>query len=335
MTLHDVFERVVVLNLPYKPERKARLAANLLATGIADPEKVVWQKAISGDWMRPPAWWNAGNGAWGCCFSHVSVLATAIMDEVESVLVLEDDAIFDVRSPDRLESLYKEWPDKWGQIYLGGQHLGEEPAAVGKNWLLAHNVNRTHAYAVHKSTMSDMAAHCLYSPDYQDHSEGWHIDHQLGIAHERQDWKVWAPRWWLAGQAADKSNISGQETREMWWQRVPDKAKVPLVVLPPELKNTDDLYQNFCHAGYNLFRDTCEDVGANRALTIGGALTPYLGTIRSEALSHHRLPCVQHEGYTSAALKKIWRGPVVRPTLEEIPALHAEVMEHLYREALR
>ncbi|WP_172683368.1 glycosyltransferase family 25 protein, partial [Verrucomicrobium spinosum] len=34
------------------------------------------------------------NGAWGCLLSHARVLAEAIADGIENVLILEDDVVF-------------------------------------------------------------------------------------------------------------------------------------------------------------------------------------------------------------------------------------------------
>jgi hypothetical protein len=339
MTLHDFFERIVILNLPYKQDRRRRLTANLRDTGIADPKKVKWQRATAGDWTGHPAWWNAGNGAWGCAWSHVSALETAIMDKLESVLILEDDAIFAADAQERLADLSPEWPHQWGQIYLGGQHLGEAPAAVSDQWLMAHNVNRTHAYGVHRNTMARMMAHCLYAPDYMAHPHGWHIDHQLGIAHERKDWAVYAPKWWLAGQAADRSNISGKANREMWWQRLPEKAAAPLVILPEHLKSSDPAYQDYCHAGNNLYNDTCRDLGADKALRMPGGLHRFLSIIRAEALEHRRLPAVQHPGYDSPAVKKAWSalgGRVVKLSdAGDLADLSASTIATLHRAVIR
>lgn len=333
MTLHDKFERIVVLNLPYKEDRKRRLTENLRTTGIADPDQITWNKAISGEWMNPPAWWNSGNGAWGCCISHIIAISQAIMDQCESLLILEDDAIFEMNAQDHLALYSQNWPDSWGQIYLGGQHL-KEPSPVNTHWLRATNINRTHAYAVHKSAMSKMSAHCLYAPDYMSH-RGWHIDHQLGIAHERKDWAVFAPKWWLAGQAADKSNISGQENRELWWQRIPAGFHSPILILPAEMKNTDPSYSGYCHAGCNLYRDTCEDIGAHKAIDQNGGLHKFLTQIANEAIWHYRVPAVQHPKITPEIVKKSWPGKVIQATEAEIPSIHAALMENLYTAALR
>lgn len=336
MLITDAFDRVVVLNLPYKQDRKQRLTANMQATGIADLSKVVWQPAVSGDKMPPPAWWNAGNGAWGCLMSHVMAVQQAAIDGINSILILEDDAVFDPESPYLLSALHRQWPSQWGQIYLGGQHLGEsEP--VGDLWLKPGNVNRTHAFALHSSVFAAFIAHVLYAPDYISRTGGWHVDHQLGIAHERNDWSVFAPKWWLVGQAAGDSNISGKNNPEQWWQPIPESFESPVFLLPAGMKNTDPVYQAHCHAGHNLYRLTCEDTGADKALREGGGISRFLDSITGEATWHHRLPCVQHPEYTKTLLKGAkWPGKVHQiKNTAEIPALHRAFMRDLRAEVLK
>ena len=91
--LTDSFERIYVINLPYKGDRRERLTSHLGALGLADPKALTWVRALSGDWCPPPAWFKAGNGAWGCLQSHIRIVQDAIMDGIDNFLVLEDDVL--------------------------------------------------------------------------------------------------------------------------------------------------------------------------------------------------------------------------------------------------
>jgi hypothetical protein len=121
--------QILIINLPYKPDRKERLTRNLLEVGlIKDESEIRGVKAISGDWCWPPARWKSGNGAWGCLMSHLRAVQEATMDGLESSMVLEDDAVFQPKAVEMLARLMREVPADWDQIYLGGQHLStEEP----------------------------------------------------------------------------------------------------------------------------------------------------------------------------------------------------------------
>jgi GR25 family glycosyltransferase involved in LPS biosynthesis len=118
MRLTDAFERVVVLNLPYKTDRRERLARHLEALDLVDPARLTWQRALAGDWSPPPAWFHAGNGAWGCLQSHLRVVHDAVMDGIESYCVLEDDVVFKANAAAALGRIHRALPPDWGQLHL-------------------------------------------------------------------------------------------------------------------------------------------------------------------------------------------------------------------------
>ena len=62
MKLTDCFDRVHVINLPYKEDRRERLSTHLREVGLADPDELHWERAISGDQCWAPAYFLAGNG---------------------------------------------------------------------------------------------------------------------------------------------------------------------------------------------------------------------------------------------------------------------------------
>ncbi len=315
MTLHDKFDRVVVISLPARKDRRARLEKNFLATGIADPEKVVWRNAVDKKQFPASAWWSAGGGAWGCMLSHVAEVLRAAQDGVESLFLIEDDAVWSETSVPLLEGLAKDWPDQWGQIYLGGQTRGNVALRKGSAWLDLKSINRTHAYGIHRSIFGKFVAHVLYAPDYLEYrrnnpKSALHIDHQLERAHARRDWPVFAPRVWLAGQRGGKSDISGRDNRDLWWQP-PHGFVPPLVLLPPGMKSKDPAFRKFGWAGKNLIRDTCEDIGANEAAQTKGKKKPFLDAIVPEAIWHRRLPCVQHHGWTKSTVANAHKGDIV------------------------
>ena len=224
MKLSEAFERVVIINLPFKQDRRQRLEKHLEDCQIADPKAVRWERAICGDWTPPPAWWGAGHGAWGCLMTHLRIGQDAIHDALASYCVLEDDVVFHPRAPEMLGAFMQEVPQDWGQVYLGGQFLHREPERVSPWVLRPYNVNRTHAFALSKATIPRYLQHIMHAPDYFNvqmddkgttalNHNGFHIDHQLGRAHQRGDWPTYAPAWWLAGQEAGDSNISATTTR--------------------------------------------------------------------------------------------------------------------------
>ena len=228
MDLTEHFGGAFVLNLDSRPDRWDQFQERAAAAGITGFTRF---RAVHGDSCPHPAWWRAGNGAWGCLMSHVRVCQDALMDGLRSCVVFEDDSVFAPDFADRLPVIMerlKETP--WDQLYLGGQHLHVEagpPWPFCKGVVRCRNVNRTHAFAVTRQFMVKFQQHVLHFPDYlgryiapdADGKGEWmpHIDHQLGYLHERRESVTLAVNPWLCGQAAGPSSINGREQEEQWW----------------------------------------------------------------------------------------------------------------------
>ncbi|WP_397568537.1 glycosyltransferase family 25 protein [Schlesneria sp. T3-172] len=199
-----MFDRAFVINLPFKTDRlhafQARYPSCL-------PKAEVWH-ALHGDSVTPPDWWTAGNGAWGCYRSHLQILEHCYNAGIESYIVFEDDAIFRPDFDERLPRVLAELPCDWQQLYLGGQLLHEAahpPGKVTESVFVPFNVNRTHAFAVHRRGYELLYRH-LHQIPFAPHE---HIDHHLGRLHESGRLKVYCPSRWLVGQDSGPSNISG------------------------------------------------------------------------------------------------------------------------------
>jgi hypothetical protein len=232
--LRNFFGRAYVLNLDIRPDRWVQFQERAAAAGITGFERY---RAIEGDKCPHPAWWRAGNGAWGCLMSHLRVAQDALMDGLPSYLVFEDDAVFAPDFADRLPEIMERLDGvEWDQLYLGGQHLWVEagpPWPFRKGLVSCRNVNRTHAFAVNARFMVKFSQHIMHAPDYiaahvppvepdaggSGAVQEWfpHIDHQLGRLHETRQFKILAANPWLCGQAASSSNITGTVKDEEWW----------------------------------------------------------------------------------------------------------------------
>lgn len=218
-SLYDWFGRVAVINLDRRPDRWERLERHLAEIGwpFRYPERF---RAIDGNLVKPPHWWKAGCGAWGCHQSHVRILEQAMLDKINSLLVLEDDVLFKDGFCKDVGEFLNSVPDDWDQIYFGGQHLkqGQDPATlVNESVLLARNVNRTHAYAAHRRFMPIMYQHLTDYPAHAKNSSD-HVDHRMGKLHQTGRHRIYAPRNWLCGQDAGQSNINGKVLSTRYWQ---------------------------------------------------------------------------------------------------------------------
>ena len=176
-------------------------------------------------------------------------------------------------------------------------------------------VNRTHAFLLRRKAFAAFQRHILHAPDYIAHP-GWHIDHQLGTAHERRDWNVYCPAWWLAGQEAGNSNISGRSNPRMWWHPWIYSRHLPFIHVPAEVKNNlPEETRARLHCGNNLRSGTFEDRGLEEVLHSDERLRDWLAMIAREAMDMEKLPAIQHPDIPLDRLRRHWP-PGVHPVEE-------------------
>jgi GR25 family glycosyltransferase involved in LPS biosynthesis len=88
----NMFERVFVINLKSRPERWEDFLKRLPKDWpFRTPERFI---GVDGKLVPPPPWWRSGQGGWGCHRTHTRILEECLNNNVNSVLVCEDDAVF-------------------------------------------------------------------------------------------------------------------------------------------------------------------------------------------------------------------------------------------------
>ena len=207
--LHDMFERVYVINLPRRAERWEAFIKKIPADWpFRHPEQYA---AIDGGLASPPDWWNGGGGAWGCYKAHLRILEDCLSHEINSVLILEDDAVFVEGFSEKVQKFWKHLPEDWEMIYLGGQHIQENLGLPRKinDWVYQpFNVNRCHCYGFRGRRMLERAYKHLNN--FADWNVAHHVDHYLGELHKRMDKGLYVPKEWLVAQSEGKSDICGE-----------------------------------------------------------------------------------------------------------------------------
>jgi hypothetical protein len=126
MHLRDFFDRVYVLNLPTRPDRRRDMTAELTRVGLAPaPGKVEFFDAFKFD--------HDGGfptiGARGCFLSHLAILKRARDLRLRNVCVIEDDQNFLPRFPDDQHPLL----DQLAQVDWGFAHFGYRMPVVDTN----------------------------------------------------------------------------------------------------------------------------------------------------------------------------------------------------------
>lgn len=209
--LDTFFEKVFCVNLDRREDRWEEFIQRLPDDWpFQMPERFA---AIDGKKVPAPKWWKQGNGAWGCYRSHLRILEEAMNNDWESVLFMEDDAKCVPNFTEDVKEYISQIPSDWGMIYLGGQHLFTakvKPRRVSDWVYVPYNVNRTHAFAIHRR-MFKRVYRWLTTQDWHN---GHHIDHHLGRLHSERVDPIYCPKQWLIAQAAGVSNINGRDIRE-------------------------------------------------------------------------------------------------------------------------
>jgi GR25 family glycosyltransferase involved in LPS biosynthesis len=162
---------------------------------------------VDGHSVPAPPEWDKGPGAWGCLLSHRQILAQAINDGIQSLLVLEDDAHPISDFAPRATAFLHTVPEDWDALMLGAQHLSN-PTRVADGIVQCTLANRAHAYAVRGRFLQTL-------------SQFWHnntVDHcDIVLASLMPHFKVYAPNPILIGQAPGTSDITNRSEPLRFW----------------------------------------------------------------------------------------------------------------------
>lgn len=150
MLLNQLFPHKVCINLDRRPLRWQRMQAELARHEIETVQRFA---AADGNALVLPATWQHSAGAYGCLLSHVRVVEEARRLGHESVLIFEDDAVFDPEFKIKFASFSEELPSNWDMLYFGALHK-DEPVRISEHVHRLTKANSTYAYAL-KHTVFD------------------------------------------------------------------------------------------------------------------------------------------------------------------------------------
>lgn len=150
MSLADLFERIVIVSLPSRTDRRRDMVAQLQRAGMSlQPGRVKFFDAIRPD----SAAGFPSIGARGCFLSHLTLLSQARDDRLANLLVLEDDLSFTprlIRDQAKVVDRLRSTP--FELAYLGYRIFepppGSGPASGAEFVPYSGRIDQTHFYAI-------------------------------------------------------------------------------------------------------------------------------------------------------------------------------------------
>jgi hypothetical protein len=156
MTFHDYFDRVYIINLPERVDRRAEMEIELAAAGLSpEPGHIEFFPAVK---VSDPAGFDNA-GYHGCFRSHLEVYKRAREVGAKHLLVFEDDAALSPHFQRDQQSVIEQLQVRpWGLVLLG--HLDVEPPSDRPTQFIPFpgNIMLAHFYAVHSSIFDRLIA---------------------------------------------------------------------------------------------------------------------------------------------------------------------------------
>jgi glycosyl transferase family 25 len=217
MTLFDAFERIVVINLPHRHDRRREMLAELASAGIAatDPRVQFFAAVRPDDAADFPS-----VGARGCFMSHLGVIEAALRDGITRLLVLEDDLQFEpavCRTQLALATRLRQ--DDWDFAYPGHiEALGGDPMAP--QWLNTEvALVCAHFYGLNGRVLPalrDYLQSCLLRPPGHPDGGPMHVDGALSMFRAQQQAITLIATSSLGRQRSSRSDIYPYRWYDRW-----------------------------------------------------------------------------------------------------------------------
>jgi glycosyl transferase family 25 len=157
MNLYQYFDRIAVIHLPERRDRFKALSRDLRAIGID-----INQSKIEIPHAPRPSDLNGwpSRGVYGNFLSHLEILRQALKDGLQTIWVLEDDAIFSRRMRRGQGSLVARLQNcEWGLCFFGHSlthELAKQPAGLVSS---TADFIWAHCYAVHARVLPRLVSY--------------------------------------------------------------------------------------------------------------------------------------------------------------------------------
>jgi len=148
--INEAFPYKVCINLDRRRARWEHMQLKFERSGIHSVHRF---SGFDGEHLQLPAYWAHTPGAYGCLLSHLQVVREARRLGAASVLIFEDDVVFDDHLEPKFNACIRELPDDWDLLFFGALHK-DQPITVSGHIARITQANSTYACAL-KATVFD------------------------------------------------------------------------------------------------------------------------------------------------------------------------------------
>jgi hypothetical protein len=157
--LNKYFDQIYYINLERRKDRDQKCINELQKNNIIAKRFI----AIDGKSIVNPNW-NYSLGAFGCLQSHLEIIKEAKNNKYNSILILEDDVVFNDNMENDFKKYYDQLDGEWDILYLSGnynKHIQNSFEKITDNIIKCNLTYTTHCYAI-KNTVYDIIIDALY-----------------------------------------------------------------------------------------------------------------------------------------------------------------------------
>ena len=193
---NSLFDKTYLINLASREDRLQRAKKRLGDLDI----KYERFEAIDGKTIEHHP--HLKPGEVGCYISHLNILKDAKQNNYQSILILEDDVVFENNMLEKFYSGYKHIPDDWEMIYLGANH-NQPPTRINEYVVECNHAFTTSAIIIRGSVLERLLA------------ESRNMTKQIDVVYAdlqaTKKLKAYAFHPWLMYQEDGYSDIQGRD----------------------------------------------------------------------------------------------------------------------------
>jgi GR25 family glycosyltransferase involved in LPS biosynthesis len=152
MRLFDRFDKVYLINLDRRQDRLENFKKEVVKFNLGDFERFSAYDRNSIDLSKYPE--NVNPGVIGLLQSNLKIIQDSKKNNYKKILIIEDDCYF-TEEVINIDSYFKELPDDWDLLYMGGNHNTNwgysQPLKINDKIIKLHHTFTTHLVGINET----------------------------------------------------------------------------------------------------------------------------------------------------------------------------------------